>query len=101
VVASAVGGIPEVVDHGATGLLVVPEVLNPTEVEARHPEQFSRDLAAGVNALLRDSALRASMGRQARKRVEEHFSWTSIARQTLAFYEDVIARHGATPKPAA
>ena len=100
VVASAVGGIPEVVDHGETGLLVAPEVLSPTEIEPRHPEQFSRDLAAGVNALLRDPALRGSMARRARIRVEEHFSWTSIARQTLAFYEDVIAQYGATPKAA-
>ena len=58
----------------------------------RHPEQFSRDLAAAVNTLLQDPALRAAMARRARIRVEEQFSWTSIARQTLAFYEDVIAR---------
>ena len=100
VVASAVGGIPEVVEHGETGLLVVLEVINPTESEPRHPEQFSRDLAAAVNTLLQDAALRAAMARRARIRVEEHFSWTSIARQTLAFYEDVIARHNATPKLA-
>jgi glycosyltransferase involved in cell wall biosynthesis len=100
VVASAIGGIPEVVEHGETGLLVAPEVLDPTEMDPRHPEQFSRDLAVGVNTLLQDPALRAAMARRARSRVEEHFSWTSIARQTLNFYEEVIARHDATPKPA-
>jgi alpha-maltose-1-phosphate synthase len=95
VVASAVGGIPEVVDHGATGLLVAPEVSGPTEVEPRHPEQFSRDLANAVNCLLDDPDLRATMARAARARVEQQFSWTSIARQTLDFYASVIERHAA------
>ena len=93
VVASAVGGIPEVVEHGETGLLVAPEVLDATEIEPRHPEQFSRDLASAVNALMADPALRAQMGARARARVVEHFSWDSIARHTHAFYEDVIARY--------
>ena len=93
VVASAVGGIPEVVDHGVTGLLVAPEVLGPTEVEPRHPEQFSKDLANAVNTLLDDPDLRATMARRARTRVEQQFSWTSIARQTLQFYEQIIGRH--------
>jgi starch synthase len=92
VVASAVGGIPEVVEHGETGLLVAPEAIGPTEVEPRHPEQFARDLAAAVNVLLDDPGLRASMARKARERVEAQFSWTSIARQTLGFYEEVMAR---------
>jgi glycogen synthase len=96
VVASAVGGIPEVVDHGETGLLVTPEVQNATEVDPRHPAQFSRDLAAAINTLLQDPELRVSMGRKARARVVEQFSWTAIARQTLAFYEEVITRHGAS-----
>jgi alpha-maltose-1-phosphate synthase len=95
VVASAVGGIPEVVDHGATGLLVAPEVLSPTEVEPRHPEQFSKDLANAVNCLLDDPDLRATMARTARARVEQQFSWTSIARQTLEFYARTIERHTA------
>jgi glycogen synthase len=68
VVASAVGGIPEVVDHGETGLLVAPEAVSPTEVEPRHPEQFARDLATAVNMLLDDAALRATMARKARAR---------------------------------
>ena len=95
VVASAVGGIPEVVDHGTTGLLVAPEVAGPTEVEPRHPEQFSKDLAAAVNTLLADPELRASMARNARARVEQQFSWASVARQTVEFYRHVVERHAA------
>jgi starch synthase len=91
VVASAVGGIPEVVEHGETGLLVASETIGAMEVEPRHPEQFARDLAAAVNTLLDDPGERAEMARKARQRVEEHFSWTSIARQTLDFYEALSA----------
>jgi starch synthase len=93
VVASAIGGIPEVVDHGETGLLVPPEAISPSDVEPRHPEQFSRDLASVVNVLLDDPALRETMGRKARARVEQQFSWTSIARQTLDFYEHLVTAH--------
>jgi glycogen synthase len=93
VVASAIGGIPEVVEHGETGLLVTPEAIGPTEVEPRNPEQFARDLAAGVNALLDDDALRLEMARNARARVERLFSWTAIARRTLEFYEHLATRY--------
>jgi len=92
VVASAVGGIPEVVEHGETGLLVVPEAISATEVEPRHPDRFSRDLAAAVNTLLDDPGLRDRMAAQARARVEQQFSWTSIARQTLELYQELVDR---------
>jgi alpha-maltose-1-phosphate synthase len=95
VVASAVGGIPEVVEDGTTGLLVPIEPKSPTDVEPRDAEKYSRDLAAAVNRLLDDPDLRASMARAARARVEQQFSWTSIARQTLDFYAQVIERHTA------
>jgi starch synthase len=95
VVASAVGGIPEVVDHGETGLLVAPEAISATDVEPRNPEQFARDLAGAVNILLDDPGLRAAMARSARARVEQSFSWTSIARQTLEFYQELIVGHAA------
>ncbi len=95
VVASAVGGIPEVVEHGETGLLVAAETLDHASVEPRHPQQFARDLATAVNTLLDDPALRAEMGRRARERVERQFSWTGIARQTLRFYEDLVAEREA------
>jgi glycogen synthase len=95
VVASAVGGIPEVVEHGETGLLVTPEAISATDVEPRNPDQFSRDLATAVNVLLDDPAMRKAMAAKARQRVEQQFSWTSIARQTLAFYEELVAAHHA------
>ncbi len=95
VVASAVGGIPEVVEHGETGLLVVPEARGPDEVEPTHPLQFARDLAAAVNVLLDDPELRAAMGRRARERVERYFGWPAIARQTLELYQEVIDRYRA------
>ena len=94
VVASAVGGIPEVVVHGETGLLVELESISATEIEPRDPDRFARDLAAAVNILLADPEKRASMARKARARVEQQFSWTSIARQTLAFYEYTLERSG-------
>ena len=65
-------------------------MIGATDVEPRNPEQFARDLAAGVNTLLENPAVRAVMAKKARRRVKEHFSWTSIARQTLDFYQTLI-----------
>jgi glycogen synthase len=90
VVASAVGGIPEVVVHGETGLLVPTNPISATDVEPADPDKFSRALAAAVNLLLEDPELRQAMARKARARVEEHFSWSSIARQTVEFYRHLI-----------
>jgi starch synthase len=90
VVASAVGGIPEVVVHGETGLLVPTNPVSATDVEPADPDQFSRALAEAVNLLLEDPELRQSMARKARARVEDHFSWSSIARQTAEFYGQLV-----------
>jgi glycogen synthase len=89
VVASAVGGIPEVVVHGETGLLVPVEPVSSEDFEPRHPAQFSRDLAAAVNRLLQDPATMQVMGKRARQRVELYFSWSSIAQRTLEFYREL------------
>jgi glycogen synthase len=91
VVASAVGGIPEVVVHEKTGLLVPLAPAGPADSEPADPERFARDLAHAINALLRQPEKRAAMGTAARQRVEEHFSWRSIAEQTVKFYGEVIA----------
>jgi len=92
VVASAVGGIPEIVVPGETGLLVPCETAGPESPEPRDPEQFSQALAAAVNELLSDSDRRLAMGRVARARVLAHFSWKHIAEVTLDFYRDLLAR---------
>ncbi len=90
VVASAVGGIPEIVVPGETGLLVDVDPMEGETVEPADPEGFAERLADGVNTLMADPDRRSEMGAAARRRVEEHFSWTAIARQTLDFYETLL-----------
>lgn len=90
VVASAVGGIPEIVVPDETGLLVDVDPRGGEDVEPAEPEAFARRLAEGVNALMGDPERRREMGAAARRRVEEQFSWRSIAEQTLDFYKSLI-----------
>ena len=90
VVASHVGGIPEIVVEGETGLLVPFEKASEATSEPRDPEQFSRDLATATNALLDDPERAAAMGRRGRARVEERFSWQAVAAQTLDFYRSLL-----------
>jgi glycogen synthase len=97
VVAAAVGGIPEVVVHEKTGLLVPFEAQE--DAEPKRPEIFAADLAAAINILVRAPEKRVQMGAAARKRIEKQFSWTSIARQTLEFYQHLIKNHGQLPYP--
>jgi glycogen synthase len=92
VVASAVGGIPEVVVHGETGLLVECEQPpGDDDIDPVDPDQFAQDLATGVGLLLDDPERRAAMAKKARARVEEKFSWSAIAEETLAFYKDLLS----------
>jgi len=86
VVASAVGGIPEVVVDGETGLLVPVEQQDIAPYEPVDPAAFSRDLAVATNRLLGDPALRERMSIAGRARVEAHFAWDAIARQTADLY---------------
>jgi glycogen synthase len=90
VVASAVGGIPEVVVPEKTGLLVPLEPRGETDFEPKDPERFARDLAEAVNSLIDDPARLRQMGELSRERVEHYFSWTSIARFTVDFYWDLV-----------
>jgi alpha-maltose-1-phosphate synthase len=92
VVASAVGGIKEVVVDGETGFLVPLEQMKEGSFEPTDPEKFSRDLAVRINQLMKDRQLREKFGKAGRKRVEEHFSWSSIAQKTKALYETLIQR---------
>ena len=87
VVASSVGGIPEVVVHDETGLMVPFEPSSPTDAEPKHPDRFAKDLAAAIDALIGSPERRIEMGEAARQRVKEHFSWKSIARKTIEIYE--------------
>ena len=90
VVASAVGGIKEVVVEEETGLLIKLEQQKSAPFEPVNPDQFSRDLAAGVNRVINDKDLQHKMAKNGRKRVEEFFDWKAIAKQTEAIYKSLI-----------
>ncbi len=90
VVASAVGGIKEVVVDGETGILVQVEQQDTAPFEPVNPDKFSRDLAAGVNKLINNKELRDRMAKNGRTRVEETFDWTAIAKQVEALYKSLI-----------
>lgn len=85
VVASAVGGIQEVVVPGETGLLV--------------PPADPRALAEAINKLLRDRRLARKMGKAGRLRVEKYFSWASIAKKTKDMYTEVIKERAQGKNP--
>jgi len=89
VVASAVGGIKEVVVDGETGYLV-PFDQDPVTSFPTDPEKFAKDLGARLNQLLQDPEKCGQFGEAGRRRVEEIFSWTSIARQTIELYKQLI-----------
>lgn len=90
VVASAVGGIKEVVVHEKTGLLVPFEPVGGTDFEPKDPAAFALDLGSAVNSLLDDPEKLRRMALRSRERVEHFFSWTSIARWTTDFYWDLV-----------
>jgi starch synthase len=89
VVASKVGGIPEAVADGETGLLVPFESRGAPDYEPRDPARFARDLAAAVNELTGDEERRRRFGEAGRRRVEQHFAWNAIARQTMDLYRSL------------
>ena len=92
VVASAVGGIKEVVVHGETGILVNLKQQQEPPFEPVDPAGFSRALADHLNRLLRDAPLRLAMGAKGRQRVEAVFSWSAIAEKVLALYASLLHR---------
>jgi glycogen synthase len=77
VVASAVGGIPEVVIDGETGRLVRFDPAGPDNPEPEEPERFARDLAGAINEMLASPEPLRAMGKKARQRVIQHFSWAT------------------------
>ena len=90
VVATKVGGIPEAVADGETGILVPFEQKPPPDFDPRDPERLSRDLAEAIDHLMADPQARKRMGAAGRRRVEAHFSWESIAQRTLDIYSRVV-----------
>jgi len=90
VVASAVGGIKEVVVDGETGFLVPLEQLTQSPFEPVNPDKFARDLAAKINLLMADPDLREDFGKAGRARAEELFSWKAIAAQTHDLYQAIL-----------
>ncbi len=94
VVASAVGGIPEVVVDGETGLLVPVDLRPDDPMSPVDPDRFELNLAGAINALMADAATREVMGRAARRRAVERFSWARIAAETVDLYRSVAAVRG-------
>ena len=91
VVGTNTGGIPDCIDDGVTGTLVPIEQADDGTGTPLDPETFESDLAAALEEMCSDPQRAREMGQAGRRRVEEHFSWESIAVKTMAFYQDVIA----------
>jgi starch synthase len=83
VVASRVGGIPEIVVEGETGYLV--------DLDPADPNGFTDGLAERLEKLLGDPTLAAKMGKAGRERVLRHFGWGAIAAQTVRLYEGLLS----------
>jgi starch synthase len=95
VVASAVGGIPEVVVDGVTGTLVPYDPARADD--PAFVAEFEASFANGVNALTRDPGRAAALGRAGRQRCVDEFSWAKIARETVGVYEKAITWHQGRP----
>ena len=89
VVASKTGGIPEVVVDGETGFLI-PFGQDPVTGFPLEPDKFARDLASRLRELLEDELKCKRFGEAGRRRVEEKFSWTKIAGETIQLYESLV-----------
>jgi alpha-maltose-1-phosphate synthase len=90
VVATATGGIPEVVADGETGLLVPIEQVPDGTGTPVDPDKFVADLAATMTRLIEDPARAKQMGLAGRRRAVEQFSWSRIAHDTMAVYRSVL-----------
>jgi alpha-maltose-1-phosphate synthase len=89
VVATATGGIVEVVVDGETGFLVPIEPGDDGTGAPRDPERFASDFAERVNAVLGDPDQASAMGRAGRRRAVESFAWPAIAEQTSTLYRSL------------
>ncbi len=92
VVGSRVGGIPEVVADGETGLIVDAKLSDAPPHDPTDPDAFARGLAEAINRLGLDPELSRRMGEAGRQRVIDIYSWQSIAKQTMALYESIVGK---------
>ena len=92
VVAAKVGGIPEVVVPGETGLLVPIKIKGGNDCEPETPDKFAKDLAEAINSIKDSPDKLKQMGQKSRQRVVDYFSWTSIAEKTIDFYRELIKK---------
>lgn len=90
VVASAVGGITEIVVDGETGYLVPFEVGDDPYGSPADPDRFAADLSVRIDGLLADPALASRMGVAGRVRALERFAWPEIAVQTVELYRSLV-----------
>jgi len=91
VVATATGGIPEVVADGETGFLVPIEQLDDGTGTPVDAGRFEADMADRLNAVLADEPAARRMGEAGRRRAVENFSWTTVATRTLDVYRAAMA----------
>jgi starch synthase len=93
VVATATGGIPEVVVDGVTGKLVQIEQIQDGTGTPTNPEQFEQDFADAVTEVFSDLDKAKEMGEAGYERARDNFSWTSIGDRTVEVYEDIISKY--------
>jgi starch synthase len=84
VVASRIGGIPEVVEDGRTGVLVT------VDEDDEDDEDFERGLARALDSVLGDAGAARRMGEAGRQRAVEEFGWAAVARRTVRLYEEIL-----------
>jgi glycogen synthase len=90
VVASAVGGITEIVLDGTTGYLVPLQQSKTSPFEAINPKRFAEDLTSRIVDIVASPSKRDAMGKAGRRRVEERFSWSTVAQQTVELYRSLV-----------
>jgi starch synthase len=90
VVATATGGIPEVVVDGSTGVLVPIEQASDGTGTPLDPDRYVADFAAALTSVVSDPARAAEMGRAGRQRAIAAFSWDAIAERTVEVYRSVL-----------
>ncbi len=90
VVATATGGIPEVVVPGSTGVLVPIEQATDGTGTPLDPEQYVADFADAMLRVVSDPDSAAAMGRAGRQRAIESFGWPAIAERTVEVYRSVV-----------